>query len=84
MSNVEQYLFGGGNWRQFYSNVSALPVDGQSLVIRTVFNTIGFARTGPEYQTITLLEPMRALVDDFAKGRIAIYNDVVRQSTTAR
>lgn len=40
-SNVEMYLFRGEGWKQFYSNVSSLPIDTRSILVRSVFSGFG-------------------------------------------
>jgi hypothetical protein len=39
-SNVEQYLFGQNIWKDFYANVSALPVDERSVIIRGLIRSV--------------------------------------------
>lgn len=43
-SNVEMYLFQqADDWKQFYGNVAALPVDEKSTIVRSVSNRgLGF------------------------------------------
>jgi hypothetical protein len=40
-SNVEMYLFRGDGWKTFYQNLSLLPTDGQSALVRSVFPGYG-------------------------------------------
>jgi hypothetical protein len=40
-SNVEMYLFRGDAWKAFYKNLSSLPIDGSSIVVRSVFQGFG-------------------------------------------
>lgn len=40
-SNVEMYLFRGEGWKKFYSNVSSLPIDTRSILVRSVFSGFG-------------------------------------------
>ncbi len=40
-SNVEMYLFRGDGWKTFYQNLSSLPVDGRSALVRSVFQGFG-------------------------------------------
>jgi hypothetical protein len=44
-SNVEMYLFRGDGWKAFYRNLSSLPLDGRSALVRSVFP--GFGPGGP-------------------------------------
>ena len=62
-SNVEQYLFRNGVWREFYSNVGTLPLDERSTFIRSASGT-------------NLLDPIKGLLKDFSEGRVQTYNDV--------
>jgi hypothetical protein len=41
-SNVEMYLFRGEGWKTFYGNLSSLPIDTGSILVRSVFS--GFSR----------------------------------------
>ncbi len=40
-SNVEMYLFRGDGWKTFYQNLSSLPIDGRSALVRSVFQGFG-------------------------------------------
>jgi len=72
-SNVEQYLFQDDeNWKQFYANVAALPVDDSSLFVRYVLNSWSFNR-----RSRTLVSPMIDVVQGYNHGRIRSYYDVV-------
>ena len=86
-SNVEQYLFMSEDWKGFYKNVSALPLDSKSVFIRPLINT-GDVRVGPgpysaspQFRTgfhfDTLLFPIRDLVSAFDSGMIQTYYDVI-------
>jgi hypothetical protein len=75
-SNVEQYLFQDDeNWKQFYANVAALPVDSSSLFIRYVLTSWSFNR-----RSRTLVSPMIDVVQGYNHGRIRSYYDVVDMS----
>jgi hypothetical protein len=81
LSNVEQYLFQDpGQWRRFYRNVSALPLDSSSTFIRSV-NAGAYGRFGGYGMRFqSLLSPMADTVKAFDEGRIRYYNDVIRMS----
>jgi hypothetical protein len=82
-SNVEQYLFQqGDDWRRFFGNVAALPVDEQSTFIRAVFNYtyLRDQPPGPGPRSVTLLHPIREAVQAFNEGKILSYYDVVQLS----
>ena len=85
-SNVEQYLFRqGDDWRKFFTNVSALPLDSGSTFIRAVFN-FGIGSRGQQQmpmqgpRSVTLLAPIAEQVRAFEAGRIQSYYDVVQTS----
>src|SRR5262249_20140272 len=78
-SNVEQYLFQDpGKWRQFYTNVAAMPIDGRSTFIRSVSGpwqpNPGRGRSTP------LLCPIEHVLAAFRQNRIAGYSDVIALS----
>lgn len=78
-SNVEQYLFQSDmNWRNFFENVSSLPVDSASTFIRAIFNS-GYQFSGqtPGPRSITLLCPIERHVREFKESRMETYYDVM-------
>lgn len=64
VSNVEQYLFGDGKDRQFYANVSTLPMDSASVFIRPYSMRRG---SGGQVQSIC---PIRTFLVAASAGRI--------------
>lgn len=76
-SNVEQYLFRNGVWRNFYSNLSTLPLDDSSVIIRSVSPRDGYlgAPQGPDGRA-NVLDPVLPLVKDFNASKITSYYDV--------
>jgi hypothetical protein len=81
-SNVEFYLFQSEDWKRFYHNVAALPVDRNSFFIRAYFNNYGFRFPNQPSGTrsVTLLDNMNALLAAYERGEIRSYFDVVRRS----
>ncbi len=83
-SNVEQYLFmSAEDWKNFYRNVSTLPLDSRSVFIRPLINTgIGGYAASPQFRSgfhwDTLLFPITGLVAAFDAGMIQSYYDVIR------
>jgi hypothetical protein len=82
-SNVEFYLFRTDDWRSFYGNVAALPVDRRSVLVRSVFRGLGgfglgYPGTGLEGRLA--LDPIEDLVAAFRRGQIAGYGDIVARS----
>lgn len=82
-SNVEQYLFmNSDEWKSFYRNVSALPLDLKSVFIRPLINTGNGYDASPVFrvgfQWDTVLFPIRSLLDAFDAGMIETYYDVIK------
>lgn len=86
-SNVEQYLFMTEDWKAFYKNVAALPLDSKSVFIRPLINT-GDIRVGPgpysaspQFRTgfhfDTALFPIQPLIKAFNANMIETYYDVI-------
>jgi hypothetical protein len=69
------------DWKNFYMNISTLPLESKSVFIRPLINTgLGFDappifRVG--FQWHTALFPMRDLVETFNSGMIQSYHDVI-------
>jgi hypothetical protein len=83
-SNVEQYLFQGDDeWKRFYRNAAALPVDSHSTFIRSVSRRWYPGGHYPGRAT-TLLSPIADLVTAFNQQRIESYSDVVALSRESR
>ncbi|NQW03330.1 MAG: hypothetical protein HQ485_04825 [Acidobacteria bacterium] len=76
-SNVEQYLFRNDVWRAFYDNLATLPVDDESVIIRSVSPRDGYLGIpqGPDGRA-NVLDPIAALVRDYRASKIATYYDV--------
>lgn len=81
-SNVEQYLFRGTEWQQFYDNVAQMPIDGESTFIRAAFSNFGYyyPSQASGLQSATLLNPISALLAAYREGRIRGYADVIEMS----
>jgi hypothetical protein len=63
VSNVEQYLFMDGLAQAFYDNVATLPLDANSVFIRSARN-------------YDVLDPIQSFLKDLGEGRIRTYQDV--------
>jgi hypothetical protein len=82
-SNVEFYLFRTDDWRRFYGNVAALPVDHRSVLVRSVFRGLGgfgMGYPGAGLEGRIVLDPIEDLVSVFRRGEISSYGDVVARS----
>lgn len=90
-SNVEQYLFQGGDqWRHFFENVATLPANDSSTLLRSYFNMGGgsvrrvppfgsrsrFARSG------MLLDSIPDLLDSVKRGAVRSYYDLIEHSSS--
>ena len=81
-SNVEQYLFQSDvNWRRYYANVAALPIDAKSTFIRSVSNR-GYQPTGSGFgfRAQTRLCSIADLLKAYNRGQISGYYDVISMS----
>jgi hypothetical protein len=85
-SNVEQYLFMSDDpWRNFYKNVSTLPLNSRSVFIRPLINVgTGEYTSSPQFRPgfrwDTLLFPINDLLASFEAGMIRTYYDVIRMN----
>jgi hypothetical protein len=75
-SNVEQYLFQDDeNWRRFYANIGALPIQSSSVFVRYVLNSWRFGR-----RSRSVYSGIEAVTDAYEQGRIRSYYDVIAMS----
>lgn len=90
-SNVEQYLFQGGDqWRRFYDNMAALPTNDDSTLLRSYFNMGGASvRRVPQLGSRSrftrsgmLLDSIPDLLDSVRRGAVRSYYDVIEHSST--
>jgi len=85
-SNVEFYLFQTEDWKRFFDTVAELPVNNDSVFIRSYFNNYPSQFSGPPAwlnsppQSYTLLDSIPAFVAAFFGGQIRNYSDVIRRS----
>jgi hypothetical protein len=63
VSNVEQYLFRNAVAQEFYANVATLPLDDNAVFIRSASGR-------------SVIDPVRAVLNEFAAGRLKVYMDV--------
>jgi hypothetical protein len=79
-SNVEFYLFENDGWNRFLENVASLPLDGDSVFIRTHFNGPSDAADRPRGRSATQVESIPLAIKAYERGEIHSYSDVIRQS----
>ena len=78
LSNVEFYLFGEGRLPLFVENVRNLPVDENSVLIRSVFNHWQrHSETLPGYYVTTLLQRIDSLLGLYQERPYRDYWDIV-------
>lgn len=79
-SNVEFYLFGRGLAQKYLDNLSSLPRDADSVVIRSVFGRMGrpVARAGGYSYSAPVVQPLDDLLNGFSTGRYRGYWDLAR------
>ncbi len=84
LTNVEQYVFlQSDDAKKFYTNVGTLPLDSSSTFIRSVFNGMGYNRSGgfnSYMRAEQMLASMLEQVNLFNAGKLASYYDVIQTS----
>lgn len=79
-SNVEYYLMRGEEFERYGRNVSSLPRDGKSVLIRSYFsNTWGRTHpmSVPGYYSTQLMTTLDSFAAEFAAGGFRGYSDVI-------
>lgn len=78
-SNVEEYLFGDGVFDLFVANVAKFPVNGHSVLIRSLRSPFAYRHPAalPRTYRMTLLERIPVFLDDFKKGFYPDYVSLV-------
>lgn len=73
-SNVEYYLMGDGIFGKFADSLKKMPVDGRSVIIRSIFGGgFGLRQALPGYYSAQQLQP----VESITKGNIDSYYQLV-------
>jgi hypothetical protein len=81
VSNVEQYLFQDGLFDAFARNVVTLPVDDNSVFIRSVSSRYGYQGSGMWSDgRATARDAIKPFIRDFLAGNIRTYFDVNARS----
>src|SRR5262249_26490592 len=76
-SNVEQYLFQDGLAWNYYDNVSTLPIDSNSVIIRSMGGGRGMNFYGGSgMRGPNLMCPIRRLLEANSAGRVGQYGDI--------
>jgi hypothetical protein len=79
-SNVEFYLFGSPNWTQYIANLKSLPLDGESIFIRSYFPTYGrpHPMNVPGHRSTSLVSPILPFLAEYDARQLRSYWDVVK------
>jgi hypothetical protein len=78
VSNVEQYLFQQTDaWRQFYLNVSTMPLEKRALFIRSVSNRGWRRNQHPYARSSSVTSGISDQLSMFRKGQLHSYADVI-------
>ena len=72
-SNVEEYLFRDDAWQRFFRNIASLPLDDDSMLVRTYF-THGLEGMR-EY-----IAPINPMLEMWRGGEIKSYEDAIARS----
>ena len=75
-SNVEFYLFRDGSFPRFVENLGRIPHYDSAVVIRSIFGGGGAPRPG--YNSSSLTQPVKMLLDGYARGEFRQYWELTR------
>jgi hypothetical protein len=77
VSNVEQYLFQQSDaWKQFYANVSTMPLERNALFVRSVSNRSYRRSQHPYARSQSVTSRIDELLSLYRTGRLNSYSDV--------
>jgi hypothetical protein len=79
-SNVEFYLFGSPAWTRYIANLRVLPLDHDSIFIRSYFPTYGRPHplNIPGHRSTSVVSPILPFLADYDARQIRSYWDVVK------
>lgn len=77
LSNVEQYLFGDYTFGAFVANVKKLPINEQSLFIRSVLDRYDHPTHAPGHLFTMLMQRIGVFVKDYDEGKYKDYYQLV-------
>jgi hypothetical protein len=83
LSNVEQYLFGDGIFSDFAANVKKLPINEQSLFIRSIWDRYDHPAHVPGHLFTMILQKMSVFVKDFEANRYTYYSRLLNTNYIA-
>jgi hypothetical protein len=77
LSNVEQYLFGDYTFGAFVANVKKLPINEQSLFIRSVLDRYDHPTHTPGHLFTMLMQRIGVFVKDYDESKYKDYYQLV-------
>lgn len=81
VSNVEFYLFRDGTYAGFVENLGTLPMDGGSVLVRSVFRSpVPLPAAVPGYASVQALHGIPSLLRAWEQGRITSYRRLLEAS----
>lgn len=83
LSNVEQYLFGDSVFADFAANVKKLPINEQSLFIRSIWDRYDHPAHLPGHLFTMILQRMPVFVKDFEANRYRFYYQLLETNYIA-
>ena len=83
LSNVEQYLFGDGVFSDFAANIQKLPINEQSLFIRSIWDRYDHPAHLPGHLFTMILQRMPVFVKDFEANRYRFYYQLLETNYIA-
>jgi hypothetical protein len=83
VSNIEFYLQRQGTINKFVENLKGLPIDSNSLIIRSYFNYYAppHPQAEPDHFSTQLLEKIDDLIKQCDTGECESYNDIVTKNS---
>jgi hypothetical protein len=83
VSNIEFYLQRQGTINKFVENLKTLPIDNNSLIIRSYFNYYAppHPQAEPDHFSTQLLERIEDLIKQCDTGECESYNDIVTKNS---
>ncbi|HWP84664.1 MAG TPA: hypothetical protein VNN17_05710 [Terriglobia bacterium] len=78
VSNVEDYLFRDGKFSRYVRNLSALPHNDRSVLIRSIFGRLATPRALPGYYTASVAQPLAQFLAAYSAGEYLSYYDLLQ------
>ena len=79
VSNVENYLFRGGNFSSYMDNLKGLPHNNRSVIIRSIFGGYSLPESVPGYYSTSTVQELNEMLANYTAGRYRTYYDLLRR-----